>query len=227
VNPSSPFEQQPVLTAETKGRYDATTQGLAVTAAAIDPRAAEELDDAGLIRRSLAEPEWFSALFERYGHRIYDYAARRLGVQAAEDIVAETFFVAFRRRDSYDTTQTLARPWLYGIATNLIARHRRTEEKYYRTLQRTGLDPLPEPLAETVVRRVAAEGEDRRLAGAMAKLHRRDRDVLLLIAWAELTYEEVAATLDVPIGTVRSRLNRARRKIRAAFGDTDPTTEEL
>lgn len=194
---------------------------------AIDPHAAGEFDDAELISRSLTEPEYFSALFERYGRRIYDYAARRLGVQAAEDIVSETFFVAFRNRGAYDTTRTLARPWLYGIATNLIARHRRVEERYYRTLERTGLDPLPEPLAETVVRRVAAEIEERRLAGVMAELHRRDRDVLLLIAWADLTYEEVAAALDVPVGTVRSRLNRARRTIRAAFGDADPRTEEL
>ncbi|TDD76130.1 RNA polymerase sigma factor [Actinomadura rubrisoli] len=192
----------------------------------MDPSAAELLDDAGLIRRSLTEPEWFSALFERYGRRIYDYAARRLGAQAAEDIVAETFFVAFRRRDSYDMTRPLARPWLYGIATNIIAGHRRTEEKYYRTLRRTGLDPLPEPLAETVVRRVTAEVEERRLAGAMAALHRRDRDVLLLVAWAELSYEEIADALGVPVGTVRSRLHRARRKIRAALGDTDPTATD-
>ncbi|TDB97450.1 sigma factor-like helix-turn-helix DNA-binding protein [Actinomadura sp. 7K534] len=75
----------------------------------------------------------------------------------------------------------------------------------YRALQRTGLDPLPEPLAEAVVRRVDAQAGDRRLAGALAALHRRDRDVLLLVAWAELTYEEVAAALDIPVGTVRSR----------------------
>ncbi|GAA1580077.1 RNA polymerase sigma factor [Actinomadura kijaniata] len=197
-----------------------------MTAAAADVHRAAELADVELIRRSLTEPEWFAALFDRHGRRIYDYAARRLGAQAAEDIVAETFFVAFRRRAAYDTAQTLARPWLYGIATNLIAKHRRVEERHYRTLRRTGLDPVPEPLAETVVRRVAAEAEDRRLAEAMASLHRRDRDVLLLVAWADLTYEEVAAALGVPVGTVRSRLNRARRRIRAAFGDTDPTAEE-
>ncbi|MWK40705.1 sigma-70 family RNA polymerase sigma factor [Actinomadura sp. J1-007] len=191
------------------------------------PETAGELDDAGVISRSLTEPECFSALFDRYGRQIYDYAARRLGAQAAEDIVAETFFAAFRQRASYDRSRSLARPWLYGIATNLMARHRRTEEKYYRTLQRTGADPLPEPLADRVVRRVAAEAEERRLAGAIARLHRRDRDVLLLVAWADLTYEEVACALDVPVGTVRSRLNRARRKVRAAFGDTDPTAEEL
>ncbi|TDE32550.1 RNA polymerase sigma factor [Actinomadura sp. 6K520] len=208
------------------GHHDASTRDAPVTGAAVDPRAAPDLNDAEVIRRSLTEPECFSALFERYGRQIHHYAARRLGTQAAEDIVAETFFVAFRRRASYDLAQPVARPWLYGVATNLIARHRRTEERMYRALQRTGLDPLPEPLAEAVVRRVDAQVEDRRLAGTLAALHRRDRDVLLLVAWAELTYEEVAAALDIPVGTVRSRLNRARRKIRTALGDTDPTEEE-
>ncbi|MFI0453478.1 RNA polymerase sigma factor [Actinomadura sp. 6N118] len=197
-----------------------------MTAAATDPREAGALDDAGLIRRSLTEPEWFSGLFDRHGRRIYDYAARRLGADAAEDIVGETFFVAFRRRAAYNLAEPLARPWLYGIATNLIAKHRRTEERHYRTLLRTGVDPAQEPIAEAAVRRVAAQAQDRRLAGALARLHRRDRDVLLLIAWADLTYEETAAALNIPVGTVRSRLNRARRTVRAAFGDTDPTTEQ-
>ncbi|WP_200841969.1 RNA polymerase sigma factor [Actinomadura sp. K4S16] len=197
-----------------------------MTGAAADQRTARVLSDAEVIRHSLTEPETFSVLFERYGSQIQQYAARRLGWQTAEDIVAETFFVAFRQRASYDLAQPVARPWLYGIETNLIARHRRTEERMYRALRRTGLDPLPEPLAETVVRRVDAQVEDRRLAGVIAALHRRDRDVLLLVAWAELSYEEVAAALDVPVGTVRSRLNRARRKIRGALGDVDSIGEE-
>ncbi|WP_067474847.1 RNA polymerase sigma factor [Actinomadura hibisca] len=198
-----------------------------MTAATIDPGTVRRMDDAELIALSLDEPEWFSALFDRYGGRIHDYAARRLGNDAAEDIVAETFFVAFRKRSSYDLTRTMARPWLYGIATNLIARHRRTEERYYRTFQRTGVDPLPEPLADTVVTRVAAQGQERRLAGVLRKMPRGDRDVLLLIAWADLTYEEVAAALDLKVGTVRSRLHRARRKARAALEQTASAQEEM
>ncbi|SNR38814.1 RNA polymerase sigma factor [Actinomadura mexicana] len=197
-----------------------------MTGAAVGHRACRDLSDAEAIRHSLTEPESFAVLFERYGRQIHRYAARRLGAQAAEDIVAETFFAAFRQRASYDLAQPVARPWLYGIATNLIARHRRTEERMYRALQRTGLDPLPEPLAEAVVRRVDAQVEDRRLAGVIAALHRRDRDVLLLFAWAELGYEEVAAALGIPVGTVRSRLNRARRKIRGVLGDAVSIGEE-
>ncbi|MFC4911730.1 RNA polymerase sigma factor [Actinomadura gamaensis] len=144
------------------------------------PSRAGRLDDAALIGLSLDEPEWFAVLFDRHGGRIHDYAARRLGVQAAEDITAETFCTAFRRRGSYDRTQPQARPWLYGIASRLIARHRRAEERYLRALQRTGVDPLPEPLDDAVVERVAAQAE-RRLAGAVAKLNPGDRDVLLLV----------------------------------------------
>ncbi|MEV3926921.1 RNA polymerase sigma factor [Actinomadura coerulea] len=197
-----------------------------MTGAAVGHRACRNLSDAEVIRHSLTDPESFAVLFERYGRQIHRYAARRLGAQAAEDIVAETFFAAFRQRASYDLAQPVARPWLYGIGTNLIARHRRAEERMYRALQRTGLDPLPEPLAEAVVRRVDAQVEDRRLAGVIAALHRRDRDVLLLFAWAELGYEEVAAALDIPVGTVRSRLNRARRKIRGVLGDAVSIGEE-
>ncbi|MFC5185701.1 RNA polymerase sigma factor [Actinomadura harenae] len=176
------------------------------------------LDDAALIGRSLNEPECFAVLFDRHGERIHDYAARRLGVQASEDITAETFYTAFRRRAAYDLTYPNARPWLYGIASRLIARHRRSEERYLRALQRTGVDPLPEPLDDAVLQRVAAQSE-RRLAGAVAKLPAGDRDVLLLVAWGDLTYEEVAAALEIPLGTVRSRLSRARRKVRAALGE--------
>ncbi|MGI5167953.1 RNA polymerase sigma factor [Spirillospora sp. CA-253888] len=177
-----------------------------------------ELDDAELIRLSGDDPERFAALFDRYARQIHHYAARRLGTQAADDIVAETFLAAFRRRASYDLARPLARPWLYGIASTLIARHRRDEERHYRALRRTGVDPLPEPMAETVVSRVAAEQDERRMAGVLAKLPAGDRDVLLLVAWGGLSYDEVAEALSVPAGTVASRLSRARRKMKAALG---------
>ncbi|MGW0203008.1 RNA polymerase sigma factor [Nonomuraea sp. NPDC003201] len=186
----------------------------------------EEEDDAELIRRSHDDPERFAGIFDRYLQQIHRYAARRLGTQAADDIAAETFLIAFRRRASYDPSHQLARPWLYGIATTLIARHRRGEERFLRALSRTGVDPLPEPMADAVVGRVAAQDHDRRLAGALAGLSRGDRDVLLLVAWGDLSYEEVAEALGVPVGTVRSRLHRARKKTRAALGGDDPTRED-
>ncbi|MEV0386668.1 RNA polymerase sigma factor [Nonomuraea sp. NPDC050643] len=176
-----------------------------------------EEGDAELIRRSRDDPEQFATLFDRYAQQIHLYVARRLGSQAADDIVAETFLAAFRRRASYDPAVPMARPWLYGIATKLIAKHRRSEERYLRALSRTGVDPLPEPIADTVTARVAAQSEERRLAGALAALSQGDRDVLLLVAWEDMSLEEAAQTLGVPAGTARSRLHRARKKIKAAI----------
>lgn len=185
-----------------------------------------EGDDAKLIVESLKDPEIFAILFDRYAADIHRYAARRVGTGHADDIVAETFLAAFRRRTSYDTTRRMARPWLYGIATNLLARHQREEERLYRALQRTGIDPLPEPMETAVVARVTAQSRQRALAAALAGLAPRDRDTLLLLAWGGLTYEEVAEALDVPAGTVRSRIHRARKKTREALAATTDLIEE-
>ena len=184
-----------------------------------------EGDDAELIVESHKDPEIFAILFDRYAADIHRYAARRVGTGHADDIVAETFLAAFRRRTSYDTTRRMARPWLYGIATNLLARHQREEERLYRALQRTGIDPLPEPMETAVVARVTAQSRQRALAAALAGLAPRDRDTLLLLAWGGLTYEEVAEALDVPAGTVRSRIHRARKKTREALAATTDLIE--
>ncbi|TDE59734.1 RNA polymerase sigma factor [Nonomuraea mesophila] len=190
------------------------------------PEEMVEADDADLIRRSIDDPEQFAGLFDRYVEQIHRYVARRLGVQAADDVVAETFLTAFRCRAAYDHAQPLARPWLYGIATNLIARHRRDEERFLRALSRTGAEPPAEPMADAVIGRVAAQKEDRRLAGALTGLSRGDRDVLLLVALGELAYEEVAEALGIPVGTVRSRLHRARKKAKAALGTGHETRQD-
>src|SRR5262245_261860 len=192
-----------------------------MTAVRLSSTVAYEPGDAELIRRSLDAPERFAGLFDRYAAEVQSYAARRLGAGTADDIVAETFLIAFRHRDRYDLTRPLARPWLFGIATTLIARHRRREVRLYRALARSGVDPLTDRLAEPpddlIVARVAAQGQQRALAAALARLPRGGREVLLLVAWGELTYDEVAQALGIPVGTVRSRLHRARAKVRAAL----------
>ncbi|MDL4815601.1 RNA polymerase sigma factor [Actinomadura sp. OS1-43] len=182
--------------------------------------------DAVLIARSLARPEEFAPLFHRHAPRIHRYIAQRLGPDAAEDVMAETFLVAFRSRHRYDPGRPDARPWLYGIATNLIARHRAAEVRNYRLLERTApgaAAPSGDDLGERVADRVTAQSLHGPLAGALAALPARVRNVLLLVAWADLSYEEVAEALDVPVGTVRSRLHRARRRLRDALGGSDPT----
>jgi RNA polymerase sigma factor (sigma-70 family) len=184
------------------------------------------LSDAAEIELSLRHPERFAVIFDRYAGQIHRYAARRLGPAAADDLVADVFLIAFRRRSRYDTSRASARPWLYGIATNLISRHRRSEVRMYRALARTGVDPAAEPDADRVARSVSAAAAGRRLAAALAKLSTGDRHVLLLLAWADLSYEEIATALDIPIGTVRSRLHRARTTVRTALGNTNPLDSE-
>jgi RNA polymerase sigma factor (sigma-70 family) len=180
------------------------------------------VDDAFVIQLSRHEPEQFTVLFRRHAPHIQRYVVHRLGQDAADDIVAETFLLAFRQLDSYDQTRADARPWLYGIATNLIGRHRRAEIRMYRALARTGIDPVMESFTDSVDDRVSASKASRRLAAALARLPAELRDTLLLVAWGDLSYEEVATALGVPIGTVRSRVSRARSKLRRTLGDTNP-----
>ncbi|MEV4892686.1 RNA polymerase sigma factor [Nonomuraea sp. NPDC059023] len=181
------------------------------------------LADAELIQRSRRDPAAFAALFDRHAPALHRYVTRRLGDSLADDVVAETFLTAFRRRARYDVSHPEARPWLYGIAANLIGKHRRKEQRFYQALARTGVDEVAESYADRVEARVSASAAQRDLAGALAVLSPEDREVLLMIAWADLSYEEVALALGIPIGTVRSRLHRARKKTRAALGGVDPS----
>ncbi|WP_336216611.1 RNA polymerase sigma factor [Nonomuraea sp. LPB2021202275-12-8] len=180
-------------------------------------------DDATVIAQSRHDPEHFAVLFERHAPVLKRYAVLRLGADVADDIVAETFIAAFQQRAAYDLTRQDARPWLYGIATNLVGRHRRREITLYKALSRRGADPADEPFTEQVHERVAADRLRGRLSGALASLPAGHRDALLLVTWGELSYEHAAQSLGVPVGTVRSRVNRARQKLRRKLGDIDPT----
>jgi RNA polymerase sigma factor (sigma-70 family) len=175
-------------------------------------------DDADVITASLERPERFAVVFDRHAPQIHRYLARRLGGQVADDLMGETFLIAFGGRARYDAAYPSARPWLYGIATNLVGQRRREEAREYRLRAALGPPADQDCHADRVAERVAAQAMTGRLAGALAVLARRDRDVLLLIAWEGLSYEEVAAALGIPLGTVRSRLYRARRKVRAELG---------
>lgn len=181
--------------------------------------------DAELIRRSLAEPDAFTAVYDRHAPAIHRYVARRLGPDTADDLMAETFLIAFRKRRRYDLARADARPWLYGIATRLVARHRKAETARYLLLERLGGETAAEPVDSEA--RVSAQALRGPLARALADLPEVYREALLLVAWADLSYEEVAAALDVPVGTVRSRLSRGRARLRAALGGADPTEEDI
>ncbi|WSN14912.1 RNA polymerase sigma factor [Micromonospora sp. NBC_01699] len=201
--------------------------------------------DVVVLRQSRGEPERFAVLFDRYYLEIHRFVANRLGPTVADDLAAETFLVAFGKRSLFDSGDPAdsgapidrvgeagagsgghVRAWLYGIATNLVRRQRRSEERRYRALARAPQDRSVAGHDERIAAMVSAQSVQRDLAAALASLSPRDRDVLLLVALGELTYHEVAAALEIPYGTVCSRLNRARRKMRKALGDSDPTSHD-
>lgn len=177
----------------------------------------DDIADSDVIRASLDAPERFGVLHERYAAALYRYAYQRLGAATAEDVVAETFLAAFAGRRRYDMTRASARPWLFGILTNKIARWGRAERAHQRAVIRAGEPPALEGMADRVAEQVSAQAERSRLMAALRGLNRADRDVVLLVSWGQLSYDEVAEALGVPAGTVGSRLNRARRKLREAL----------
>lgn len=186
----------------------------------------EESTDASVVTTSLGEPQVFSAIYDRHAAVLFRFLVRRVGRDTADELLGETFRVAFQRRGSFDTRHPSARPWLFGIATNLLAKHRRGEARRLRALSRLGTDAT-EGLADRVAARVDAETMWRRVGEAIADLPAAERDALLLYVWEGLTYEEVGTALGIPTGTVRSRLNRARQRLRelAMPGGEEPHSD--
>ena len=162
-----------------------------------------------MISASIRSQAAFSEIFERHFDAIYGYLARRVGSELATDLASDVFLTAFERRARYDTGRMEALPWLYGIAANKVRRHRRSEERRLRAVARAPTLGEVDAGARSAI--------DASIAEALASLSFIDREVLLLFAWADLAYEEIAQALDIPVGTVRSRLNRARRVLREAL----------
>lgn len=179
-------------------------------------------EDAAVIQASWQAPERFAEIYDAYVVEIHNYVERRLGRDIADDLAAETFVAAFRQRQRYDRARGDARAWLYGIATNLIRRHRRREVAAYKALARASAAETVAVHEDGLDARITALGMRPQLLQALARLNPGDRDVVLMVALAELSYEQVATALDIPYGTVCSRLNRARRRLREALGPADP-----
>jgi RNA polymerase sigma factor (sigma-70 family) len=170
--------------------------------------------DAEVIRRSLQDASAFAELFDRHYAALHRFLRARVGAVLADDLASEVFTRAFRQRSRYDLARENARAWLFGIAVNLIREHRRSELRrlaaYARVMERDGADE-----------RSTTERLDPALAGALLRLSEGDRHLVLLFAWAQLTYDELAQALDVPVGTVRSRLSRARALLRESLAPVE------
>ena len=154
----------------------------------------------------------FEAVFEADFASLHRYLARRVGAAAADELAAETFAVAFRNWDRLDPARP-ERPWLYGIAANIMRHHWRKEWRMLRAYARSGVDPVF-AYEDAAVDRADADARHRELAAALAELRPEERELLLLSAWTDLTDAEMADALDIPRGTVKSRLSRTRDKLR-------------
>jgi RNA polymerase sigma factor (sigma-70 family) len=148
---------------------------------------------AHVVLASRTEPVRFAVVFDRHFGAIHRYLSRRVGGDLADDLAAATFVEAFRTRDRFDEAHPDARPWLYGIAANLLRRHRREERRRLLAYARTGIDRWVDA-ADDANARVDAAAAGPAVAVALASLRAGDRDVLLLFAWGELTYEEIGTS---------------------------------
>jgi len=193
---------------------------------------AQALTDGSIIERSLRDPGAFSLIFERHYDSVRRYAQRRTGGSAGEDIASETFVQAFLTRHRFVTDNPRALPWLLGIATNLVRHHFRDERTRLTAYARAfGLRARSEFAPGDHVESITGLEA---VSSALLNLPLGERDVLLLYAWADLSYRDIAGALALPIGTVKSRLSSARRKLRELLdwdqattrGEREPTPVE-
>lgn len=171
--------------------------------------------DSEILAASRRTPALFAELFERHASSIAGFVRRRVGTDSVDDVLSETFLVAFRRRADFDTSWESARPWLLGIATRVLKKHRADEARQWRAAAASSArgEMSHEGGIDGASHRMDAAAAVKELAPRIAALSARDRETLLLYAWGGLNQEEVARALGIPVGTVGSRLNRIRRKL--------------
>jgi RNA polymerase sigma factor (sigma-70 family) len=169
------------------------------------------------IVRSARRPDAFVEVVRRHEVAVHGYPARRAGHQAADDLLAEVWLRAFAARERYDTRYGDALPWLYGLARNVLREHWRTSSGE----ELAGLDGAVVDPWDAIDARLDSAGRAKAMASAVRALPAADREVLLLVAWEELTPAEAAEVLGVPQGTARSRLHRARAAMRRVLSEQD------
>ena len=174
-----------------------------------------EPTDAALWQRACTgEAEAFGTVFERHARTVYNYCFRRVGDWSqAEDLTAVVFLEAWRRRHEIRLERADAVPFLLGVATNVVRNSRRSQRRHRAALARLPRERVT-GFAADVEERLDDERQMRRVLRALETLSRVEQDVLALCVWEGLTYEEAALALELPIGTVRSRLSRARAHLR-------------
>lgn len=184
----------------------------------------DNFDAATTDKSGLADPESFAAAVRQLERALHAYLARRCP-DAADDLLGEVWLAAFTSRHTFDQSRGTVRSWFFGIARNVLASHyRRRGRRSSYDWRSAWVDPWPD-----VDARLDAAAVSATLKHALAEMPPDEREVLLLVAWEELAPTEIAKVLSLPAGTVRSRLHRARARLRGASGERSatesPTTE--
>ena len=174
----------------------------------------EPSDDALWVRARGGDAEAFAGLFERHSQAIYNFCFRRTADWSlVEDLMSIVFLEAWRRRCK-ELPLGMVRAWLFGIATFVVRNRRRTELRYRRALARLPRESTTPDFAGDVEARLTDESRMAVLLEQLRTLPAREQDVLALCVWSEFSYEEAAVARAIPVGTVRSRLSRARSRLR-------------
>jgi RNA polymerase sigma factor (sigma-70 family) len=172
-------------------------------------------------RARAGDAEAFGDIYERHARAVQSYCLwRTADLQAAEDAAATVFLEAWRQRQRLRPTSSSAAPLLLGIANNVVRRQWRSQRRYREALARVrSAGQIPTDLEAEAIARVDAMQRLRDGGEAIRALPRREREVLAMLAWSDLSYGEIAEALGLPVGTVRSRLARARARLGDAFPD--------
>jgi RNA polymerase sigma-70 factor, ECF subfamily len=175
----------------------------------------EERSDRDLWHRAvLGSDAAFEVLFRRHASTVYNYCFRRTAEWAtAEDLMAATFLEAWRRRDEIRLSGDSLRPWLLGVATNLMRNHRRSNRRLQAVLERLAVVRPNDDLADDVAGRVDDQRRMQALLELISGLQLSEQELVAML-WSELSYEDAAIALDVPVGTIKSRISRLRAKLR-------------
>ena len=190
----------------------------------------EASSDSSWIRASLTDPQQFAVIFERHAEAVHRYLARRVEHSAVDDLLAESFVIAFRTRRAYKDAYLDSRPWLFGIATNVVHHHRRSEGRRMamvgRVTQGIPRDNDLSDVADDVVSRHELEDQFELIRTLLSQVDEKYLDVLMLFTGPQLSYEEISRALGIPVGTVRSRMSRARAQLRELLEATGQYIDE-
>jgi RNA polymerase sigma-70 factor, ECF subfamily len=170
----------------------------------------------------ISEAARFGRLFGLHAQAVYAFCARRTAdLGLAEDLTSVTFLEAWRHRDRVPPAQAgSALPWLLGVANNVVRNARRGQRRYRSALERLPAPPVAPAAEDQAVARSVTEARLRDALDAISALPEREQEVVMFVLWSDLSYEEAATALGIPVGTVQSRLSRARAKLRIALYDT-------